>query len=117
MKQRDFTGNDFLPIHYIKKDNILMSNIKNKEVRNLELNTFKRIIAGFAFTLLFNTALIIYADFQYYGLTAVLASLWATEQLLKLNKVLGKDCTSWIDFVNLYRKKRIVKINKTTRSI
>lgn len=68
-----------------------------------ELEIFKRITLGYLALLLFNTSLIWFSDFQFYGFLTLLVSLWAIEQIFKINKHNNRPCTSWREFLSIWK--------------
>ena len=68
-----------------------------------ELGVFKRITLGYLALLLFNTFIIWFSDFQFYGFLTMLVSLWSVEQTFKINKRNNRPCTSWREFWSIWK--------------
>jgi hypothetical protein len=68
-----------------------------------ELRVIKRIMMAYLALLVFNSLLIWFADFHFYGLLSFLVSLWSIEQIFKLNKMNNNPCTSWREFWSITR--------------
>ena len=68
---------------------------------NPELTVFKRITAAYLVLLAFNSLLIIFTDYHYYGVLSFLVGLWSIEQILKLNAFNNRICSSWKEFFSV----------------